>query len=333
MLVAVAVPRLTAPCTSLTTEVSLTVELELVSDLLATRLATVLVEELAEELTLWDEEEFLEEAIFLLAELLEDSANCEDLLAEADSASCEALEEAALVAKLFDFELLAVNPLLEFLLLESLVWSALLDVLALLVASVLLELLADALLAAMAAFAASEAFAAALLDVALSFVALCPLCWFAEALWFDSDALMAAFAFNDFVAEASLEELEPVDALWLFPLFAARLAAEDAFFELLVCNALFDAETSDVELDLLALLAAEADSVADAFLLALACCALSLVAVKLFEELLLLELSFMYDLLSLAEWFREALMLEESLLFFVTFELLLTVNWVLAPRW
>src|SRR5258707_3611532 len=112
ILVAVAVPRLTAPCTSLTTEVSLTVELELVSDLLATRLATVLVEELAEELTLWDEQEFLEEAIFLLAELLEDSANCEDLLAEADSASCEALEEAALVAKLFDFELLAVNPLL-----------------------------------------------------------------------------------------------------------------------------------------------------------------------------------------------------------------------------
>ena len=59
----------------------------------------------------------------------------------------------------------------EFLLLESLALSALLEVLALLVASVLLELLTDALLAAMAAFAASEAFAAALFDVALSFVA------------------------------------------------------------------------------------------------------------------------------------------------------------------
>ena len=70
----------------------------------------------------------------------------------------------------------------EFLLLESLALSALLEVLALLVASVLLELLVDALLAAMAAFAASEAFAAALFDVALSFVAPCPLSWVAEAL-------------------------------------------------------------------------------------------------------------------------------------------------------
>jgi hypothetical protein len=268
----------------------------------------------------------LEEAIFLLAELLEDSANCEDLLAEADSASCEALEEAALVAKLFDFELLAFNPLLEFLLLESLVWSALLEALALLVASVLLALLADALLAAMAALAASEAFAAAPLDVALSFVAPCPLFWVAEALWFDTDALMAAFAFNDLVAEASFEELALVDAFWLLPLFAARLAAEDVFFELFICNASFDAEASDVELDLLVLLAAEADSVADAFLLAFACCALFLLTEKLLEELLLLELSFVNDVLSLAEWFREALMLEESLLFFVTFRLLLTVN-------
>jgi hypothetical protein len=106
-------------------------------------------------------------------------------------------------------------------------------------------------------------------------------------------------------------ELELFDAFWLFPLFAARLAAEDAFFESLVCNALFDAETSDIELDLLALLAAEADSVADAFLLALDCCMLSLLEVKLFEELLLLELSFVDDVLSLAEWFREALMLED----------------------
>jgi hypothetical protein len=268
----------------------------------------------------------LEEAIFLLAELLEDSADCEDLLAEADSASCEALEEAELVAKLFDFELLAFNPLLEFFLLESLACCALLEVLALLVASVLLELFAEALLAAMAALAASEAFAAALLDVALSFVAPCPLFWVAEAFWFDTDALIAAFAFNDLLAEASFEELELVDAFWLFPLLAARLAAEDAFFELLVCNALFDAEASDVELDLLALLADEADSVADAFLLALDCCMLSLLEVKLFEELLLLELSFVNDVLSLAEWFREALMLEESLLFLVTFELLLTVN-------
>ena len=70
----------------------------------------------------------------------------------------------------------------EFLLLESLALSALLEVLALLVASVLLELLVDAPLAAMTAFAASEAFAAALFDVALSFVAPCPLSWVAEAL-------------------------------------------------------------------------------------------------------------------------------------------------------
>ena len=137
---------------------------------------------------------------------------------------------------------------------------------------------------------------------------------------------MAALAFNDLLAEAAFEELEPVDAFWLFPLLAARLAPEDALFELLVCNALFDVDASDVELDLLALLAAEADSVADAFLLALACCALFLLTEKLLEELLLLELSFVNDVLSLAEWFREALMLEESLLFFVTFELLLTVN-------
>ena len=51
MFFALASSKLTAPCTSLTTEVFFTEVLDFVSDVLATRDATVLVVELSEALT------------------------------------------------------------------------------------------------------------------------------------------------------------------------------------------------------------------------------------------------------------------------------------------
>ena len=88
-----------------------------------------------------------------------------------------------------------------------------------------------------------------------------------------------------------------------------------------------------VPLDLLEFEDSEAASDAVKFLLALASCALLLVWLKLFDELLLLVLSSVNEALSVVEWFSEASMLEEELLVLVTSELLSTVSWLFCPRW
>jgi hypothetical protein len=67
---------------------------------LATRVATVLVAKLLDLLTEFVEAELSAVAKLLLFELLEDSPQDEDFCAEADCASCAALAEEALVAKL-----------------------------------------------------------------------------------------------------------------------------------------------------------------------------------------------------------------------------------------
>ena len=100
MLVAEASSRLTAPSTLSVTLVLLTEVLDFMLELLATRLATVLVAKLFEALTSLDVAKLLEDVTFLVFELLEDSPNDEDLLAEADSVSVLALLDDELVAKL-----------------------------------------------------------------------------------------------------------------------------------------------------------------------------------------------------------------------------------------
>jgi hypothetical protein len=67
-------------------------------------------------------------------------------------------------------------------------------------------------------------------------------------------------------------------------------------------------------------------------LLALCDCAPFFALDELCEELSLLALLLTDDALSLAEWFSEPLRVEEELLFFVTLELLLLVNWLFWPR-
>jgi hypothetical protein len=87
-----------------------------------------------------------------------------------------------------------------------------------------------------------------------------------------------------------------------------------------------------VPLDLLEFEDAEADSVAVAVLLPLACCVLLLLAAKLSVELAVFDLSSVNDEVWLADWFSEALTLEVELSFFVTFDDLFTVSWLFCPR-
>ena len=88
-----------------------------------------------------------------------------------------------------------------------------------------------------------------------------------------------------------------------------------------------------VPLDLVELLAAEADSVAEVDLVSVACCALLLVEEKLSVELCMLELVALNEVTSLAEWFSEELMLDVDEFILVSFELLFTVSWLFCPRW
>jgi hypothetical protein len=124
-----------------------------------------------------------------------------------------------------------------------------------------------------------------------------------------------------FAVEPKLAVLLPV-----FALFAA--AANDALAALLlaVVNAAFEEKEFVVELELLLLLASDADAVSDALLPEATCCALFLLVAKLSAEPLVLELSSVNDLLSVVLWFREASRVDEEVFDLVTFELLLTVS-------
>jgi hypothetical protein len=81
-------------------------------------------------------------------------------------------------------------------------------------------------------------------------------------------------------------------------LFAEAFNAAAADLTSLAVSAPLEAKELVVAFDLLLLLAAEADAVSDALLLALACCALLLLVLRLSEVLLFLEVSFVKDLLS-----------------------------------
>jgi hypothetical protein len=325
MFFAVAESKLTAPSTFLTTWVVLFVDNELSSDLLATRLVTVLVAKSFDALTLCADEEVSEEEMFVALELLEDSATCEPVVTDAFSAACWALDDDASVAKLSEAAALADKLLLEERFKLAFKDAAPLPEFVVVSEALWVELLADPPLAAVVVLPAVPTFEEVapplvplLLDVELPVEE--PLEGSKVLL---SGLLVAAFAVEP---EADVSLLA-----WALVAEAPNVAA--AVLALVFVSDPLAAKAFVVPLDLLEFEPSEAASDAVKLLLALACCALSLVWLKLFDEVLLLELSSVNEALSVVEWFNELLMLEEEVLLFVTFELLSTVSWLFCPRW
>ena len=214
--------------------------------------------------------------LFVL-EALDASADCEALVVEADAASCAASEDDLLVAKSSVVAPLAVRLLLaaafRLPLSDAALFAAVVSVLELLPVA----LYDDPPLAARVLLAALPTVPEVLppLEEVLSEVEL---------------PSVAALPPGAAVAPFAVEPLLVVP-LELFASFAAalRVAASD-LLEAVVKDA-FVANALVVPLVLLAFAAAEADSVADALLLALASCAKLLLLLKLFVELLLVDRS------------------------------------------
>jgi hypothetical protein len=197
----------------------------------------------------------------LVLALLDASDHCEALLAEADSASCAACDEAEFVVAFADFPELEDELLFEAEFSAAASCAALLDVAAWLFALFLLEPLADAELDANAPLAAAPVveeallfsvelaalLAAAELLVPLSFVAPCPLSKVDAALWLAAllaavvdfaelsveVRLMAALPLFALFAEALSAALEVAAALFVLPLLADAFRLADADFTLL----------------------------------------------------------------------------------------------------
>lgn len=224
---------------------------------------------------------------FTLAVLLEDSANCDDLLAEAASICCEALEDAELVPKLSVVAVFAAK-----------FWFEERFRLAFNVAALEPELVSEAepLWVPLADNAPSEA-VLLLVWPPVVFEVLPP-----------PDAVLLlvelpddpAVPFAPAAARLPVELKLPVALFaWLLLAVAPNVAA--AVLALLAVRDALCAKAFVVALELLELLAAEADSDAVAVLLALACCMLLSLAPKVFAELCIFELSSVNDVVSLVE--------------------------------
>jgi hypothetical protein len=259
--------------------------------------------------------------MFVALELLEDSAACAPVVTDAFSAACWALEDDALVAKLSEAAALADKLLLEERFKLAFKAAALLPEFVAVSEALWVELLADPPLAAEVVLLAVPTFEeVAPLLVPLSLNAELPV---DEALEGRRPlGVVAAFAVEP---EADVSLLA-----WALLAEAPNVAA--AVPALVFVNDPLAAKAFVVPLDLLEFEPSEAASDAVKLLLALACCALSLVWLKLFDEVLLLELSSVNDAVSVVEWFSEVSMLEEELLVLVTSELLSTVSWLFCPR-
>lgn len=255
----------------------------------------------------------------MLFERLEDSANCEDLATEAFSAASWALEDVELVAKLSETAAFAVRLLSE----EAVKLASNVAALLLLLVSE-----TEAFLVALADNAPPDA-VALLLAVPVVFDVLPP----------PEDVLLLVELPTDPAVPSELAAARFAVLLKapvaLFACVLLAVAPNDASSDLLevFVSDPFAAKAFVVALALLELEDSEAASDAVKSLLALACCIWSLVWLNVVVELLVLELSLVYDLLSVVEWFSEVSRLEEKLLVFVTFELLSTVSWVFFPRW
>jgi len=242
----------------------------------------VLVAKLSVLLTLLDDDESCEEAMSVLFELLEDSANWAAVSREADCASCAALEDDLLVAKSSVVAVFADRLLLE----ER---SRLADNDLLLVELLVLE--CAVFLVAFAANAPPETVVSlfalpVVVDVAP------PL----DALVLDDEAPLF-FALPSGPAAAKFRLAPEPDVLLLECDLSADASSDaEAVLALVASSAAFVANEFVVPLDLVAFAEADNDSFADRLLLALACWAWSLLLLKLLVELLLRVLLSVNDL-------------------------------------
>jgi hypothetical protein len=134
-------------------------------------------------------------------------------------------------------------------------------------------------------------------------------------------------------ADAVLEVVLWLDvSLLLLAPFAAELSLAAADLTLLAVFAPLEVEASVVEWVLFALLEAEDVFVEDALLLALELSAAFLLAVVAKVRLLVEALLSVFDRLSVAEWFREALTVAELVLLLVTSDDFVSVYWLFSPR-
>lgn len=160
---AAAESKLSAPSTLFVTLLFFTALLLLELESVVARVIAVLVALLSDELVLWFNEALVAELVLWLLELFEADALMEALLVVAELAFCAALAEVASVDAFFDFEAFEAELTFELVLSLDADWLALFAVAASVLALLLPELLADALLEALASFAALLLFADALL--------------------------------------------------------------------------------------------------------------------------------------------------------------------------
>lgn len=318
MLVAVALPMLSAPSMSSVLSKLFTAVLELVSDLLATRLATVLVAKLFDEFTSCDDVSLTEFIELLLLALFDASAKFDDLLADNASDSVEALEVPNVSEAFFVAANVVVKPLLEELTLLAFSEAEPVNVLALLLAELSVE---------------SPAEPGPDVDGPLVVVPMLPEVaplladWLLDA----EDALSVAVPFLVELAKALVELVLPV-ALFVVARFPDTeiVGAAD-----LVEVAVRPAFTVDPNVD--ALVVAEffdAEAVFDneALLAPLADCAADLVEVLLSMVLNAFDVSLLYDFASVVEVLSEVLRLDVKALLLVTLEFAVTDNWLFFPR-
>jgi hypothetical protein len=282
------------------------------------RLATVLVEKLFDALRLFDLAELLVKLLLFVLVLSEEAENCEALLAEADSASCEALVEAALAAKLFDLEAFADRLLFaaKFALpvSEAALFPEVVSVLA------LLELPLDA---------DELPWAKVLLDAVPPDVEVAPL--LAELLLRSEPPDVPELPPTPELAAFDVVPLPDV-LLVACALLADAVIVPAADVEPVAVNEPLDAKLSETAADLLEFLEAEADSISLELLAALTCCELLFVSIALMEVLWLDALSSVSDWSWVVWVFSAPLRVKESELLFVTSELALTDSWLFAPR-
>lgn len=315
---ALAESKLTAPSTLLTTLLFLTALLLLELESVVARVIAVLLALFSDELVLWFDEEFEAELVLLLLALFDADALFEALFRLEELAFCAALAEVEFVEAFFDLEAFDAELTFEAELSLDADWLALFDVAASVLALFLPALLAEALLDALALLAASP-----LLDEALLFndelaallaaaelvdplflLAPWPVFQVDPALWLAAllasvvafeevlaeVTLLAALVLLAWLAEALFVALAFAALLLVLPLLADALSVEDADFTLLAFCALLEVEALVVASDLFALLEAEDMSVVALLLLALAFSAALLLELALFEALLALAL-------------------------------------------
>ena len=298
MFCAAAESKLTAPSTFLLTVSDFTSLLFFELESVVASVMAVLVALFSDELVLWFDDELWAEFVLWLLALFDADALFEALLRLEELAFCAAFAEAELSDAFFDLEAFDAELTFEAELSLDADWLALFAVAASVLALLLPALLAEALLDALALLAASP-----LLDDALLFndelaallaaaelvdplflVGPWPVFQVDPALWlaallasvvaFDEVSadveLLAALALLAWFAEALFVEFAFAVSLLVLPLLADALSVEAADFTLLAFCALLDVEALLDDADLFALLEAEDISVVALLLLALA---------------------------------------------------------------